>query len=233
MEFLLPLFDWLSSLLTQSPLVVLAAAFLWGVLSVVLSPCHLSSIPLVVGYVNGQGQLAPSRAFLLSLLFAAGILLSLVILGLVTSLAGRMLGDLGKLTSIIIGIIFILTGFLLFDLIPLPSLPLVKVGLKQRGIVGALVLGFLFGAALGPCTFGFIMPLLVTAFQVAASNLAYAIFIVLFFAVGHSAVIVFAGSFVNLIQRFLKWGEKSQGLIWLRRICGVLVIGSGIYLIVA
>jgi len=232
MDFLLPLFDWLSGLLTQSPLVVIGGAFIWGILSVVLSPCHLSSIPLAVGYINGQGQLLPRRAFLLLVLFAAGILVSLAVVGLITSLGGRMLGDLGKLTSVILGIVFILTGFLLFDLIPLPNLSFLRVGLKQRGLGGAFVLGFLFGAATGPCTFGFIMPLLATAFQVATSNFAYAVLIVLSFALGHSTVIVFAGSFVNLIQRFLKWGEKSQGLVWLRRICGVLVIGSGIYLIV-
>ena len=28
--------------------------FLWGMISVIFSPCHLASIPLIVAYVGGQ-----------------------------------------------------------------------------------------------------------------------------------------------------------------------------------
>jgi cytochrome c-type biogenesis protein len=232
MDFLLPLFDWLSGLLTRTPVIVFAAAFLWGVLSVLLSPCHLSSIPLAVGYINGKGRMKTSRALGLSLLFAAGVLVSLAVIGVITSLAGRMLGDTGKPTTIIIGVIFIITGILLLDIIPLPQIPFLKAKFKPGSFWGALVLGLLFGAALGPCTFGFMMPVLSTAFQAASISLPYAMLIVLCFALGHSIVIVFAGTFVNVVQRFLNWGEKSKGLVWFRRVCGVLIIATGIYLIV-
>lgn len=231
MDFLLPLFDWLSGLLTQSPAVVLGAAFLWGVLSVILSPCHLSSIPLAVGYINGKGKIKTSRALLLSLLFALGVLLALLLLGVITSLAGRMLGDTGKLTTIIIGVILILVGISLLDIFRLPEIPLWKLKIKSGSVWGALVLGFLFGAALGPCTFGFMMPVLTTAFQAATVSFVYAFFIVLAFALGHSIVIVLAGTFMNWVQTLLNWNEKSKALVWFRRVCGVLVILSGLYLI--
>jgi cytochrome c-type biogenesis protein len=233
MDFLLPLFDWLSALLTQSPMIVLTAALLWGVLSVVLSPCHLSAIPLAVGYINGQGKMKTIRALGLSLLFAAGVMVSFAAIGIITSLAGRMLGDTGRLTTIIIGIIFIITGILLFDIIPLPQITFLNTRIKMGGRWGALVLGFLFGAALGPCTFGFMMPVLTTAFQAAVTSLPYAILIVLCFALGHSIVIVFAGTFVNWVQRLLNWSEKSKGLVWFRRVCGVFIIGAGIIIIVS
>ncbi len=233
MDFLIPLFDWLSGLLKASPAVVLGAALLWGVLSVVLSPCHLSGVPLAVGYINGKGAAKPSRVFGMSLLFAAGVLASLAALGVVTSLAGRMLGDTGRLTTIVIGVIFILTGVLLFDIIPLPQIPFLKARVKTGSAWGALVLGLLFGAALGPCTFGFMMPVLTAAFQAATASLAYAILIVLCFALGHSLVIVFAGTFVNWVQKLLNWGEKSKGLVWFRRVCAVLVIATGIFIIVS
>jgi len=32
--------------------IALAAAFIWGILSILLSPCHLSSIPLIVGFIG-------------------------------------------------------------------------------------------------------------------------------------------------------------------------------------
>lgn len=58
------------------------AALAWGVLSVVLSPCHLSSVPLVVAYMSG-GTEWPSgrRALGLSSAFALGILSSIALVG--------------------------------------------------------------------------------------------------------------------------------------------------------
>ena len=58
--------------------VAVAAAFVWGILSIILSPCHLASIPLIVGFVDKQGRISTRRALLISTLFAVGILLSIV-----------------------------------------------------------------------------------------------------------------------------------------------------------
>ncbi len=49
--------------------IALAASFIWGILSILLSPCHLASIPLIVGFVSEQGSLTRRRAFGISLLF--------------------------------------------------------------------------------------------------------------------------------------------------------------------
>ncbi len=233
MDILISLFNWLNSLLKLNPAIVLSAAFIWGALSVVLSPCHLSSIPLAIGYINGKGKMKHSRALVLSLFFALGILISLFVLGLITSLIGRMLGDVGKLTIIIVGVVFILVGISLFDLIKLPEIPIWKAKVKSGSLVGALILGLFFGAALGPCTFGFMMPILAVAFKTATAHLLYAIIIILAYAIGHSLVIVFAGTFINWVQNILNWEENSKGIVWFRRICGVLIIFTGIYLIIS
>ena len=50
------LFTWLSQALTSSPEIAIGAAFIWGVLSVILSPCHIACIPLIVGFIDGQGN---------------------------------------------------------------------------------------------------------------------------------------------------------------------------------
>ncbi len=233
MELLATLFKWLTAMLKLNPLLVVTAAFCWGILSVVLSPCHLSSIPLAIGYINGKGKMKHSRAFVLSLVFALGILLSLLILGIVTSVLGRMLGDVGRLTILITGGIFILVGFSLFDLIRFPEIPVWKARIKSGSLWGALFLGLLFGAALGPCTFGFMMPILAVVFQIATTHLFYAVLIVFVYALGHALVIIFAGTFINWVQNILNWEAKSQGIIWFRRFCGVLIIISGVILIVS
>ena len=66
------LFNWLSALVGSTIWVALAGSFLWGVLSILLSPCHLTSIPLIVGYISQGEHKSIKRAFLTSLAFASG-----------------------------------------------------------------------------------------------------------------------------------------------------------------
>ena len=51
------IFEFLSSALSGNVYTALFASFGWGIISVLLSPCHLSSIPLVVGFINSQGEM--------------------------------------------------------------------------------------------------------------------------------------------------------------------------------
>jgi cytochrome c-type biogenesis protein len=42
--------------LSGAPVWALAAAALWGAASMLLSPCHLAGIPLILGFISGQGM---------------------------------------------------------------------------------------------------------------------------------------------------------------------------------
>ena len=144
----------------------LPAAFPWGVLSVVLSPCHLSSIPLVVAYMNGGTELPTGRrALLISASFATGILGSIAAIGVLTAAAGRMAGDVGRWGRFGLAAVFFAVGLNLLGILPLPTLSTLPAGTRRRGPRGALVLGLVFGAALGPCTFAFMAPLLGLAWK--------------------------------------------------------------------
>ena len=48
---------------------------------------------------------------------------------------------------------------------------------------------------------------------------------------GHCAVIVLAGTCTELVQHYLNWNEASRGAVILKRVCGMLVLAGGIYLI--
>jgi len=228
-ELLTSLFAALTAMLQRSLAIVLMASFLWGILSIVLSPCHISSIPLVVGYVNRNGRQSAGRAFLTSLCFSGGVLVSLLLIGAITSLMGKMLGDIGQIGIYLVGGVFILTGIWLLDFIRAPSCKIPM--LSGNHAFGGILMGFVFGAALGPCTFGFMFPVLAVAFKSADQNLLTAISIILAYAIGHSLVIVLAGVGVNHLQGFLNWDAHSHGTRWMKRVCGVLVILTGLYLI--
>ncbi|MDD3441499.1 MAG: cytochrome c biogenesis protein CcdA, partial [Kiritimatiellae bacterium] len=90
------LFTHLSRAIEGSPAVALSAALVWGILSILLSPCHLASIPLIVGFIDEQGTISTKRAFQISLLFSLGILITIGLIGAATAMAGRMLGDVGR-----------------------------------------------------------------------------------------------------------------------------------------
>ena len=225
------LFVALNQAVTGSPLLALAAALVWGVLSVVLSPCHLASIPLIVGFIDGQGRMPTKRAFLISTLFAFGILLTIALIGVITAAAGRMLGDLGPWANGFVAGIFILVGLHLLDLIPMPWSGPGQVGMARKGMLAAFLLGLIFGIALGPCTFAYMAPMLGVAFGLAVDNMLYGASLLLAYGIGHCAVIVLAGTFTEIIQRYLDWNEKSKGAVILKKICGILVIAGGLWLI--
>jgi cytochrome c-type biogenesis protein len=74
-------------------------------------------------------------------------------------------------------------------------------------------------------------PMLAVTFRLAATNLPYGILLLLLYGVGHCSVIVLAGTFTEIVQRYLDWNEKSRGAVILKKICGVLVLLGGLYLI--
>ena len=224
------LFRNLTQAVEGTPAIALGAAFLWGILSVVLSPCHLSSIPLIVGFINGQGVKSARRALGLSSLFAGGILVTIAAIGVITHAAGRIMGDVGRYGNYIVACIFFLVGLVLLGVIPMPWGPR-QVGMKRKGLLAAFVLGLVFGIAIGPCTFTYMIPLLaVTVFSPSGAG-AWGAVLLAVYGVGHCSVIVLAGTSTGWVQRYLNWNEKSKGAVILKKVCGMLVLAGGVYLI--
>jgi cytochrome c-type biogenesis protein len=226
------IFNTLYTALYGNPAIAVLASFWWGIASVLLSPCHLSSIPLVVAVLIGKRTLTVKQTFRLSLVFSIGVLVSIALIGVITALLGRMLGDLGSHANLIFGIALCLGGILLMDIIPLGNISLLG-KLKPNGTkpLTVFMIGLLFGLALGPCAFAFMAPVLTLVFSLAETNLLMAIIIMLVYGIGHCLVIVFAGTSIGFVQKLLNWNEGSKGLTLLKRVCAVLVIAAGIYLI--
>lgn len=225
------LFAGLSRALEGAPAMALPAAFAWGVLSIMLSPCHLASIPLIIGYIGDRGQTSVSRAAALSSLFSLGILLTIAAIGVATSLAGRIAGDLGSWTNYFVALVFFAVGLHLLEIVRLPMPDPKAPDAQRKGLLGAFLLGLLFGVALGPCTFAFMAPLLALSFKLASSDFIYATSLLTIYGVGHCSVIVIAGTFAELVQKYLNWGETSKAPAILKKTCGALVLLGGFYLI--
>lgn len=226
------LFTRLSHLVAGEPAAAVAAALAWGVLSIVLSPCHLSSIPLIIGFISGQGgAITFRRAFALSSLFSIGILITIGAIGAITAAAGRMLGDIGAWGNYFVAVIFLVVGLVLVGVIPMPLSSPGPIGMKRKGAPAAFILGLVFGIALGPCTFAYMAPMLAVTFKLASTQRAYGLLLLVVYGIGHCAVIVLAGTCTELLRRYLNWTDKSKGSAVLRGLCGMLVILGGFYLL--
>ncbi|MEN6626298.1 MAG: cytochrome c biogenesis protein CcdA [Candidatus Sumerlaeia bacterium] len=225
------LFTALTQAVDGSPAIALAAAFAWGILSVVLSPCHLASIPLIVGFIDNQGRITTRRAFWISTLFALGILVTIGVIGVITAAAGRLMGDIGKWGNYLVAGVLFVVGLHLMGVIPMPWSGPGQVGMKRKGLLAALILGLVFGIALGPCTFAYMAPMLAVTFKLAATNIMYGVALLVIYGVGHCSVIVAAGTSTELVQRYLNWNEHSKGTAVVKTICGLLVIVGGLWLI--
>ena len=230
-----PLLTWLFGALGRlvggTPAVALAAAVVWGVLSVLLSPCHLASIPLIVGFIDAQGRTTTRRAFAAASLFALGILVTIGAVGGITAGAGRLLGSVGPWANWLVAVVFFLVALHLLDVIPMPWSGPGQLGMKRRGLVAAFVLGLVFGVAIGPCTFAYMAPMLAVTFKTAGTRMAVGVVLLVAYGVGHCSVIVLAGTFTSLVQRYLNWTERSRGAVVVKRLCGALVALGGVYLI--
>ena len=223
----------LSHAVEGAPALALGASVTWGVLSVILSPCHLASIPLVVGFISGQGRISTARAGAIATLFASGMLVTIAAIGGITAAAGRMLGDIGSWGNYLVAALFFIVGLNLLGWLPDAWSAPAQTRLKRRGMLAAFVLGLVFGIALGPCTFAFMAPMLGVTFRLAGAAPVYGAALLLAYGVGHCGVIAVAGTSTELVQRVLNWNEQSRGLLWLKRVCGVLVIAGAAYLIYA
>lgn len=225
------LFGTLSRAVEGAPLIALSAAFVWGVLSILLSPCHLSSIPLIVGFISDQAEMTTRRAFRTAVSFSVGILVTIAAIGIVTSALGRIAGDLGGYANYAVAVIFIVVGLHLLDVIHIPFTGKEQVDTKNRGLRAAFLLGLVFGIALGPCTFAFMAPVLALTFRVAVSAPVFAGALLLAYGVGHCAVIVGAGTSAEAVQRYLNWNTNSQAMDIVKKVCGVLVIAGGLWML--
>ncbi len=205
--------------------------FLWGIISVVFSPCHLASIPLIVAYVGGQQTIVkPREASFYSLAFTSGLFITIALVGIVCVLLGRMLGDIGNYWQILIGLILIWValGMLGVEKYSMSGSLLYKLNL--RGIFGAFGLGLAYGVLSGSCTFGFIAPIL--AIITVQKQVATGVLFILLFAVGHCMPIVAAGSSTAAVKRVMENSAWQGAGNWFRKGAGVVIVLLGAYFII-
>lgn len=201
-------------------------ALLAGVLTS-LTPCSLSSIPLVIAYVGGIG-VEPKKALRLSLVFALGAAITFSILGVIAASVGQLLGTGAKWWYLVLGVLMVLMALQTWEIVNvIPSTNLVGKS-KLRGYLGALIIGMLGGVFSSPCA----TPVLVALLAIAAGsgNLRWGALLMLVYGVGHGALAVLAGSSIGAVNKLMqseRYGKLSRVL---KIGMGILILFIGLYL---
>ena len=225
-SFFLTVNQWM----TGGTSLALVGCFVWGMVSVLFSPCHLASIPLMVAYVGGQRQQPrPLQAMQYSIAFTTGLFFSIAAIGLICALLGRMLGDVGDYWQILVGLVLVWVSLGMFGVKGCSMSGGFLYRLKFKGLLGALGLGAAYGTLSGSCTFGFIAPIL--AVITVQHQVASGVMMILLFAVGHCIPIVIAGSSTALVRRILENSAWQGAGNWFRKGAGALIGLLGIYFI--
>lgn len=225
-QFLILIHEWMGSGVGLAAL----GCFLWGVVSVLFSPCHLASIPLIVGYVAGQDRLVEGRqAALYAGLFTTGLFLTIALIGVICAMLGRMLGDVGPYWTIAVGLILVWVAMDMLGVAKCSMGGNLMGRFTLRGMSGAFVLGLAYGVLSGSCTFGFIAPIL--AVITVQERIATGIMLIVLFGLGHCIPIVIAGSSTALVRRLLANATWQRGGTAFRRLAGILIGLMGIYFI--
>lgn len=207
-----------------------AGAFLWGMVSVLLSPCHMASIPLIVAYVGGQNRtLHPREAGQYALAFTTGLFITIAVVGIICAGLGRMLGDLGNHWQVLVGLVLLWVALGMWGVEKCSLSGGYLSRLNLTGLPGAFLLGLSYGVLSGSCTFGFIAPML--AIMTIQQRMMSGALLIVSFALGHCLPIVAAGSSTAAVRRLLE-STAWQGVgNWFRKAAGVVVALLAVYFI--
>jgi len=217
----------LGQVMQTRPVLAYGASYLGGVVATA-SPCILASIPLVIGFVGGYAGGNKKQAFFYSLTFVLGLAVVMSILGAMAALMGTMFGQVGTYWYFVVAVILMVMGLQLSGMINLKLGGASQKFLPKRtGLIGALILGALFGLVLSPCA----SPVLAVILTLAAvkGEVAYGSTLLFAYALGQGTLIILAGTFTGVIESFLQSKGARFGTI-MQQVAGFLIFFVGAYI---
>ncbi|NLO62485.1 MAG: cytochrome c biogenesis protein CcdA [Clostridiaceae bacterium] len=219
--------DTLSRLIGEYVWLAPLLALLAGVLTS-FTPCSLSSIPLVIGYVGGIGEKNPGKAFRLSVVFAAGTALTFTTLGVIASIAGRLIGTSAKWWYLLLGVLMVLMALQIWGIFNLiPSSYLLSKN-KRTGYIGAFFAGVLGGIFSSPCS----TPVLIALLAIVAGkgNIGWGILLLLLYGIGHGVLAVIAGTSIGWVRKLSASPKYGAAAKIINIVLGIAVLLIGLYM---
>ena len=216
--------------INTNPWLAIVAVFIGGILTA-SNPCVLAMIPLMMSFVAGRREEKSGvlRALVFSLVFVLGLSITFTAMGMVAALAGKMYGDVSTAWNWVVAAVCVLMGLHLIGVltVPIPSLA-DKVQPRTRGLLGALVLGLLFGLVSAPCAAP-ILVVLLTYLAGSGASIPYGGSLLLVYALGHSLLIIIAGTSMGAARALIENKKMTRTMEILRKTAGAMIVLVGLY----
>jgi cytochrome c-type biogenesis protein len=206
--------------INTNPWLAIVAVFVGGILTA-SNPCVLAMIPLMMSFVAGRsGEKS-------GVLRALGF--TFTVMGMVAALAGKMYGDVSSAWNWVVAGVCVVMGLHLMGVltVPIPSLA-DKVQPKTRGLLGALVLGLLFGLVSAPCAAP-ILVVLLTYLAGSGASVPYGGLLLLVYALGHSLLIIMAGTSMGAARTLIENKKMTRTMGLLRKVAGAVIVLVGVF----
>jgi len=206
-----------------APLMALLAGILTS-----FTPCSLSSVPLVIGFVGGTKQQDTKRSFQLSLTFALGMALTFTLLGVLASSLGKLMGTSSSLWFLFLGTLMVLMALQIFEVFNFVPSVFLSTSHVRKGFVGAFVAGILGGFFSSPCS----TPVLIVLLGLVAKsgNILWGILLLLLYSLGHSFLVILAGTSVGFVAKITSNKTYDISAKVLKYALGVLILLLGFYM---
>ncbi|KGA13111.1 hypothetical protein GM50_23060 [freshwater metagenome] len=202
-------------------LVAFPIAILAGLISF-LSPCVLPLVPGYLSFAAGYSK-AKGRVFLGSILFVLGFSVLFISYGALFGGIGSRIATNDEAITRILGVITILLGLIFMGSFPMMRTFSPKIA-TNGGLIGAPLLGFLFGIGWTPCIGPALATVQTLAFQ--ESSAARGAILSFGYCIGLGAPFIASGLYLDKSERLRKYLTKRGDLI--TKIGGVLLILIGI-----
>ncbi len=205
--------------------ITLLFVFIGGLLTSI-SPCILTMIPLLVGYIGGYGTGSKTRGFFLSLFFVAGMALTFAAFGFIAAYFGRVFGEIGSGWYYLLAAVALIMGLQLVGLLNFTLPGLKNIPVKKAGLGGALIMGLFFGLVASPCATP-VLAVIITYAAVQAEPV-YGSALLFIYGLGHGLPLLAAGTFTGLARSMPKINKYTY---YLSFISGIMLIIVGLYLL--
>lgn len=212
---------------TQSSIYILfAAAFIGGVISSI-SPCSLSMLPLIIGYIGGYSDEKPVKTLLQMIVFVAGTGIVFALIGAICAVTGKMFIGNPYFALIVASIILIMglkiVGLLEFELPPVIN-EIPKNNFNNEFLY-PLILGAVFALIGTPCS----TPILasIMAFASISAKISSAVIMLFLFSIGQGLILILAGFITSKIKTSEKFYQLSEKIM---KFSGILLILVSLYI---
>lgn len=193
-----------------------------------IGPCNMAMVPLIIGYVGGAQDLPRKMAFRISLVFALGLSVTFMSLGIIAALVGGLLGGGTRLWYYLVAVVCFVIGLQMLGLINIP-VPTWFGGLrekvKMKGLLGAFLLGLISGLVASQCATP-VLAAILTYVMAQKANLIYGAVLLFIYALGRGVPIVLAGTFTGFLKNLRSMGKWAG---YAEKASGVIIIFVGFY----